>query len=113
MEIKVVNLKSYPLSPPYLLIKVGRPSPLGNPFIMHTEADRDKVCDLYEQWVRQQIAEKNSAVCNELNRIYKLAKTHPIALGCFCAPKRCHAETIRQLLLEAEAKTLNKINNIK
>ena len=30
-------------------VYVGRPSPLGNPFAMKSEADRDRVCDAYDK----------------------------------------------------------------
>jgi len=41
-------------------------------------------------------------VRNELNRLYRLYKQYGcLKLYCWCAPKRCHAETIRDVLMEA------------
>ena len=80
-------------------IYIGRGSPLGNPFIMRTEADRDSVCEQYDRWFREQIKIKNPVVIAELKRIKQIAMNQDIVvLGCFCAPKRCHGLTIKACL---------------
>lgn len=81
-------------------IYVGRPSPLGNPFFMHDESQRDACCDEYEQWLTAKIAAKDRAVCAELNAIYQRAKNEQITLVCWCAPRRCHADFIARLINE-------------
>lgn len=81
-----------------LQIIVDRSSPLGNPFIMEDESQRDSVCDLYEKWLYRQINHEIEKICNELNRIAELAKTQDIRLMCWCSPKRCHAETIKEYI---------------
>jgi Domain of unknown function (DUF4326) len=81
---------------------VGRPSPLGNPFKLEHESDRDAVIARYEVWLRERIAARDQRVCDELNRLYVIARdTNLLELVCWCAPKRCHAEVIRKVLLEA------------
>ncbi len=77
---------------------IGRGSPLGNPFVMKNESDRNRVCDQYQVWFEQQVTSNNVVVMNELRRLYKLAKRGDLVLGCFCAPKRCHGETIKRFL---------------
>lgn len=79
-------------------IYIGRGSPLGNPFIMKSEEDRDYVCDQYEEWFHKQVKGKNQTVLNELRRIYLIAKRQDVVLGCYCSPKRCHGETIKRFL---------------
>ena len=79
-------------------IYIGRGSPLGNPFVMHTEEDRNVVCDKYEEWFNKQVQEGNTHILKELRRIYLLAKIQDIVLGCYCSPKRCHGETIKKFL---------------
>jgi len=81
-------------------IYIGRGSPLGNPFAMKgmSQEERDRVCDAYIGWFNEQIHMMNPVVHTELSRIYQLALTQPITLGCFCAPKRCHGETIKAFL---------------
>lgn len=77
---------------------IGRGSPLGNPFVMKHEGMRDAVCELYEIWFAEQVAHNNQRVLNELRRLYKIAAQGDLVLGCFCAPKRCHGETIKRFL---------------
>lgn len=85
---------------------VGRPSPLSNPFKLEHESDRHVVIAQYEVWLRQRIAARDKHVCDELNRLYVIARdTELLELVCWCAPKRCHADVIRKVLLEA----LNRI----
>lgn len=72
---------------------------LGNKFIMNNELERDKVCDEYEAWFNEQITKQNELVLNELRRLYKIYKKYgKLNLFCWCAPKRCHAETIKNFL---------------
>jgi hypothetical protein len=81
---------------------VGRPSPLGNPFKLEQESDRDAVITRYEVWLRKRISARDQRVCDELNRVYVIARdTGLLELVCWCAPKRCHADVIRKVLLEA------------
>ena len=99
-QIKIKNLRTDSIEHVYD-VKVDRSSPLGNPFFMRSESERDLVCNNYEQWLLEQITNKNRLVCDELNRLYKLLKTHgKLNLFCWCSPKRCHAETIRLTLLK-------------
>ncbi len=77
----------------------GRPSPLGNPFPMSNESDRDRVCNQYQQWFNRKIESKDGAVLKELRRIWSIgAKEGSVALACYCAPKRCHCDTIKGFL---------------
>lgn len=78
-------------------IKVDRSSPLGNPFNMTSVADRDQVCDAYEKWFhRENFSMAFSNECQRLLSIYK--KYGKLRLFCWCAPKRCHAQTIKRWL---------------
>ncbi len=77
---------------------IGRGSPLGNPFVMKSEADRDEVCDQYQAWFNRKVEAGDPLVMNELRRLYKIAKSGELVLGCYCAPKRCHGETIKKFL---------------
>lgn len=100
MSIRIVNLRNYKFERDELLIKLDRSNKvLGNKFIMHNESERDKVCDQYELWFYEQIAKQNPDVRDELRRIYLIIKNNDkVALGCWCAPKRCHLETILNYL---------------
>lgn len=82
----------------------GRPNPLGNPFPMRGEATRDAVCDQYQQWFETKVKSNDPAVMTELRKLYRIWKRDgQLNLVCWCAPKRCHCDTIKQFL-EAHGK---------
>ena len=83
---------------------VGRPSKLGNPFPMRTEADRDRVVEQYRLWLREQYRARGP-VRAELERLLKVAQKQPLELVCFCAPKSCHADVIREAILGMAERT--------
>ncbi len=84
----------------YSVIRIDRQSPVGNPFYMHNESERNAVCDQYQEYFNNNIANKNR--CPEfmeyLRDIYKKAQVTKVALACWCAPKRCHGETIKKFI---------------
>ena len=70
---------------------VGSPvclSVLGNPYIMRREEDRDRVCDDYKRYLAGELR-KGGVVAAAIASLPEDA-----VLGCFCAPKRCHCDTI-------------------
>lgn len=89
-------------------VRVDRTSVLGNPFYMKDESHRDEVCDKYESYFKAMVSRAENKAWNdtraqtfvkELRRLYKLHKTYgKLELFCWCAPKRCHAETIKAFL---------------
>lgn len=80
---------------------VDRRSPLGNPFVMRNEDQRDKVCNSYEGWFDKRLNDnKRDGFKGELARLHSISKTQDITLLCWCHPKRCHAETIKRYLDE-------------
>ena len=80
-------------------VYIGRPSPLGNPFWMRHEEERDLVCDQYDEWFNHQVELRRPDVMHELNKLEHHARTTGrMNLGCYCAPKRCHGDTIKRYL---------------
>uniref|UniRef100_A0A7R9ZSY3 DUF4326 domain-containing protein n=1 Tax=Craspedostauros australis TaxID=1486917 RepID=A0A7R9ZSY3_9STRA len=75
-------------------------SPLGNPFKMKVEADRDDVVDKYQCWLAEEMLDEDGAARSEILRIAELVMTsqRPIHLVCWCAPKRCHGDIIKQFV---------------
>ena len=98
MSITVGNLRDLKLKPGQMMIKIDRTTPVGNPFVMKTEADRDKVCNQYRANFDQFMQKKEFK--DYINHIFEESKRHDIVLGCWCAPKRCHGETIKEYVLE-------------
>ena len=106
-QITIHNMRNE--KPNYVKVnerKVDRGSPLGNPFFMESEAKRDIVCDKYKVWFDLVTDPTNQSaeakyVMTELRRLLHVYKTcGELKLYCHCTPKRCHAETIREWLIE-------------
>lgn len=99
MTIEIRNLK---YSKPILdyHIRVCRNSSLGNPFFLEKESKRDFVCNEYEKWFWANVRnQKNKPFNDELKRIISLYREHgQLVLFCWCEPKRCHAETIKNYI---------------
>lgn len=78
-------------------IYIGRGSVFGNPWPISAAATRDEVCDKYEDYFHQRLKEDNDFVesVEALVEHVRLSSS-PVVLGCFCAPKRCHGETIKR-----------------
>ena len=88
----------------------GRGSPLGNPFKMKSEEDRDIVCDKYEKYFQDRINKRDMRMLKELDRLEIVGKEKGILmLGCFCAPKRCHCDTIAKYLRERNVQSSREI----
>lgn len=89
---------------------VGRPTPLGNPFRLEEESEREKVVGLYRKWLEGRLAEREPAVIGELERLARLAERQgELRLTCWCAPRLCHAEVVAEALrerLEAGGRTV-------
>ena len=82
-------------------IRCDRKTPLGNPFYMKSESQRDEVCDKFEVYLKGELkAGKNFLLLEELARVSRLVLNgRPIHLQCWCYPKRCHTLTIRNCIL--------------
>lgn len=68
-------------------VYVGRPSRWGNPFKLTRERDRVAVIERYRQWLLSQ-PELIAAARRELRGK---------VLGCWCAPKLCHADVLAEI----------------
>lgn len=94
MKIQIKNIRRDIMSFPYD-VRVDRMTVLGNPFI----GNRDSSCDQYEEWFFAML-ENNTSVYKKILRIrFILQKYDRLNLFCWCAPLRCHSETIRDYLL--------------
>ena len=81
---------------------IGRGSPLGNPFVIGKDGTREQVIAKYRVWLNEQIMRKNPVVLDELNRLgNKAINEKGLALQCFCYPKPCHGEVIKEKLVKA------------
>lgn len=97
--IRIVNIKNYNSVEGERFIRVDRKSILGNPFYMHNESERDDVCDKYQDYFNRQIT-KSPEFFKEVLDIATISLEEDVALGCWCYPKRCHAEVIKEFIEE-------------
>lgn len=73
----------------------GRDGYFGNPYTIGIDGDRDAVIALYRIWFEQRVAD------DEEFRARVLALKGQ-ALGCFCAPAKCHGDVIIEWLDQGE-----------
>lgn len=104
--IEIMNLRYYKVTE-HCDVRVDRSSPLGNKYDMEDyDGNRGLVCDLYKDWFEKTLKcprespKFNKAFNTELGRLELIYKKYDkIRLFCWCAPKRCHAETIKEYIL--------------
>jgi ribA/ribD-fused uncharacterized protein len=98
-NIQVVN-KHHKMEGEY----IGRGSPLGNPFPIGTTVNdsREAVIGRYRIYLADAINRNEPKIIDELNRLGNIAMdTGELRLQCFCYPKQCHGDIIKQVLLKA------------
>lgn len=100
--VKVVNIRTYSFGPNDISIPIHRPYALGNPFPLadvNNIIDREECIEKYRQWFYKQISDNNKAILNQLNFLKKLHnENYNVILCCFCAPKKCHGNVIKEWL---------------
>ena len=111
MSIQIINLRS---NQPYDF-RCDRKSPVGNPYTMYKESERDKVCEQYTMLFDQIMHDvtlndddigplTNSNVGEFKAYVQQIVDFHKqhghVTLACWCSPKRCHCEIIKQWVLK-------------
>lgn len=66
---------------------IGRPSRLGNPFVIGQDGTREQVIELYRRWIWQQMHDNP-----EMLRL--VAELEGCDLVCWCAPASCHGDIL-------------------
>lgn len=77
--------------------RADRKTPLGNPFRMYSEDQRDLVCNQFYDYFENKIEVQDQVIIEQLRLIKHKAKeaNKPyFKIGCHCSPKRCHVDTI-------------------
>jgi Domain of unknown function (DUF4326)/YspA, cpYpsA-related SLOG family len=91
--ITIVN-KHYGSSGVY----VGRPTVLGNPYTLQDYTRTDAVAR-YRLWLRQQWQRHGEVHAALLQLARQYHEQGALTLVCWCAPRPCHAEVIREAVL--------------
>jgi len=94
MTVTVVNLRVNS-SPTF---RCDRASPLGNPFILNNEIQRSSVLKLYQSYFHQNLNPDFAppGFLEMLSDICIAADAGDITLGCWCAPRACHCDVIKE-----------------
>ena len=94
--IRVQNRKTFKGSGVY----IGRPSPLGNPFLIGKDGTRDEVIEKYRFWLPKNL-KSDTRIRREFQSIKKLSEEGDVNLICWCAPEKCHGDIIKELIEES------------
>jgi len=89
------------------VIYVGRGSNLGNPYTSiqgrSTLAEfvvnsREESVQCYKDYILDCIEKKDEKICNSLNQIYTQATNGDVYISCYCKPKSCHGDIIKEII---------------
>jgi len=112
-KINIVNKSNH--APTDRDIYVGRGSAFGNPFTSRKLEDtiaefqassREEAIEKYEAYLEVQLRLKQRNVINGLEKMVEMLKEGDINLVCYCAPKKCHAEVIKNKVMGMLLKNL-------
>ena len=72
-------------------VYIGRGSVFGNPFVIGRDGTREDVINKYRDYFLKQVHD---------NLMFKsqVLKLEGKTLGCFCKPKACHGDVIKEYL---------------
>ena len=80
---------------PLNTVYVGRPHPLGNPFVMKVQSERDESVRLYEEFVKQRMERKD--IFGIQFRVW-IGEIKGKNLACWCPlDKPCHADILLEI----------------
>lgn len=105
--IHVVNKHWHKPLPGIRDVYVDRRTVLGNPYthLPHRQTlakyvveSREKAIECYKLWLNLKLDDKHSDQFELFHRIVGYAQQGDINLVCWCAPKPCHADYIKQLI---------------
>jgi hypothetical protein len=82
----------------FMEVYVGRPSVLGNPFSMSDESEREGVVQSFRSYLREQWALKGPVRAELEELAERVRDGECIALQCWCAPKACHGDVIKEAI---------------
>lgn len=68
-------------------VYIGRPSKWGNPFTIGKDGTREEVIEKYREYLLG-----NDELMNSLHELKGKV------LGCWCAPKPCHGDVLKELI---------------
>jgi len=104
-RIHVVNKDSH--APTKNDFYIGRGSILGNPFTskelsktkaLHQCSSKKEAIQRYKEYFDLNILNKDEIIYSTLNHMFERLKMGDIYLVCYCSPKECHGDIIKDYL---------------
>ncbi len=111
MSVEIENIRNLPPVDqwPSTYVYVGRRnrrlglshSPLANPYSIGPHGTREQVIDKYRVWLRERLSQRprRGTIHLTVSGLVERARKERITLVCWCWPKACHAEVIRDLIV--------------
>lgn len=97
-EMVIVGRVGHKTTEGHIPVFIGRPSVLGNPFLMRGEQDREIVVQSYRKYLWD-CKKRNDPVWQEVEHLAKMVKNgKKLELKCFCSPKKCHGDVIAKAI---------------
>lgn len=93
-------------------VYVGRPSALGNPFVIGRDGGRSEVIWRYAEYLEAQSAEAGPVREALIDLYRRHHRGEHLVLLCHCHPKPCHADIIRDFLLRQPAPKPHEDNRL-
>lgn len=99
--IEVLNRRTLGAIPRHeTYVYCGRPSPLGNPFVVGHDGHREEVIQKYSNYFEEQMNKKLNPhgydFRDEFFRLVDIYKRNGILkLICYCAPAKCHCDVLK------------------
>jgi hypothetical protein len=96
IEINIKNKKNYSGPGEY----IGRPSILGNPFIIGRDGNRTEVIEKYKIYFHERLSNDLQFQNYVILLSQELIRSKKLDLICWCSPCACHGDIIKKLLME-------------
>lgn len=100
MCIEILNIRRHGWPTEPYDFKIDRTTPVGNPYELTNEKDRDLVCEWYEEWFNDHLMNEElihsdfSMYVMKIREVFR--KYGKVRLFCWCSPRRCHGEVIKK-----------------
>jgi len=94
VKIRIVNMRNEQHD-----VRIDRRTCYGNPFVIGKDGTREGVILKCESRLKEQpwIAEK---LMHEICNFTQVRRVDEVRLGCWCAPRACHGDTLKRLVEE-------------
>ncbi len=80
------------------VVYIGRGSAFGNRFVIGKDGDREQVIESFREWAVKELARGKGKFWRGMRGLKKDAEKGRLILECFCKPRKCHGDVIKELI---------------